>query len=185
MYTMCIHLLTLDCSVVCCRDFQFSLISGSKLEAMAATQRLQVNAAIATVQLAYGGQLVVETTDLTAQAFKVCPPKMHASHMCTVSDLIQKSTQPNMHFTDRLACCLFLNIWRVEECAYPGDRNLQALLHTFHTLCTPHMCIRPHTGRDSGLYVPDPNGRHSTHARVTECTPAEDNAIWLFGKSVA
>ncbi|KAL0047867.1 hypothetical protein WJX82_001975 [Trebouxia sp. C0006] len=51
-------------------DFQFSLISGSKLEAMAATQRLQVNAAIATVQLAYGGQLVVETTDLTAQAFK-------------------------------------------------------------------------------------------------------------------
>ena len=34
-------------------------------------QRLQVDAAVATVQLAYGGQLIVETTDLTAQAFKV------------------------------------------------------------------------------------------------------------------
>ena len=49
---------------------------------MAATQRLQVNAAIATVQLAYGGQLIVDTTDLTAQAFKVCWPKMHALHLC-------------------------------------------------------------------------------------------------------
>ena len=77
---------------------------------MAATQRLQVNAAIATVQLAYGGQLVVETTDVTAQAFKVCQPKMHAPHMCIVSDLMQGSTQPKMHFTVRLTCCLFLNI---------------------------------------------------------------------------
>ncbi|KAL0030048.1 hypothetical protein WJX79_003167 [Trebouxia sp. C0005] len=51
-------------------EFQFSLISGSKLESMAATQRLQVNAAVATVRLAYGGQLIVDTTDLTAQAFK-------------------------------------------------------------------------------------------------------------------
>ncbi len=73
---------------------------------MAATQRLQVNAAIATVQLAYGGQLIVETTDLTAQAYKVCQPKMHAPPMCMVSDLIQGSTQPKMHFTDRLfAAC--------------------------------------------------------------------------------
>ena len=48
---------------------------------MAATQRLQVNAATATVRLAYGGQLIVDTTDLTAQAFKVCQPKMHAPHM--------------------------------------------------------------------------------------------------------
>ncbi|KAL0027199.1 hypothetical protein WJX77_002651 [Trebouxia sp. C0004] len=51
-------------------DFQFSLISGGKLEAMAATQRLQLNAAAATVRLAYGGQLIVDTSDLTAQAFK-------------------------------------------------------------------------------------------------------------------
>ncbi len=38
---------------------------------MTTTQRLQVNTAVATVQLAYGGKLIVETTDLTAQAFKV------------------------------------------------------------------------------------------------------------------
>lgn len=54
-----------------CREFEFSLICGPGLEAMAVTQRLQVNAGIATVQLAYGGKLVVETTALTAQAFKV------------------------------------------------------------------------------------------------------------------
>ena len=54
-----------------CREFEFSLISGPGLEAMGVTQRMQVNAGIATVQLAYGGKLVVETTDLTAQAFKV------------------------------------------------------------------------------------------------------------------
>ena len=54
-----------------CREFEFSLISGPGLEAMAVTQRMQVNAGIATVQLAYGGKLVVETTNLTAQAFKV------------------------------------------------------------------------------------------------------------------
>jgi len=77
MHTVCL----LDCSFVCCREFQFSLISGGKLEAMAGTQRLQVNAVIATVRLAYGGQLIVDTTDLTAQAFKVCWPKMHAPHM--------------------------------------------------------------------------------------------------------
>ncbi len=125
MHTVCL----LDCSVVCCREFQFSLISGSKLEAMAATQRLQVNAAIATVRLAYGGQLIVETTDLTAQAFKVCQPKMHASHMCIVSDL--------------------------------------------------------KTGSYSGLYVPDPKGRHRTNARLTECAPAGANAVWLLCKSSA
>ena len=39
---------------------------------MEVTQRLQVNVAVATVRLAYGGKLIVETTDLTAQAFKVC-----------------------------------------------------------------------------------------------------------------
>lgn len=77
MHIVCL----LDCSVVCYREFQFSLISGSKLESMAATQRLQVNAAVATVRLAYGGQLIVDTTDLTAQAFKVCHPKMRAPHM--------------------------------------------------------------------------------------------------------
>lgn len=54
-----------------CREFEFSLLSGPALETMAVAQRLQVNAAIATVQLAYGGKLVVETTDLTAQAIKV------------------------------------------------------------------------------------------------------------------
>ena len=54
-----------------CREFEFSLISGPGLEAMAVTQRMQVNAGIATVQLGYGGKLVVETTNLTAQAFKV------------------------------------------------------------------------------------------------------------------
>lgn len=54
-----------------CREFEFSLISGSNLEEMAMMQRLQVNAAIATMQLGYSGKLVVETTDLTAQAFKV------------------------------------------------------------------------------------------------------------------
>lgn len=54
-----------------CREFEFSLLSGPALETMAVAQRLQVNAAIATVRLAYGGKLVVETTDLTAQAIKV------------------------------------------------------------------------------------------------------------------
>ena len=54
-----------------CREFEFSLLSGPDLEATAVMQRMQVNAAIATVQLAYGGNLVLETTDLTAQAFKV------------------------------------------------------------------------------------------------------------------
>ena len=58
--------------LLCCRDFEFSLISGAKLEAMEVTQRLQVNVAVATVQLAYGGKLIVETFDLTAQVFKVC-----------------------------------------------------------------------------------------------------------------
>ena len=53
------------------REFEFSLISGPGLEAMAVTQRMQVNVGIATVRLAYGGKLVVETTNLTAQAFKV------------------------------------------------------------------------------------------------------------------
>ena len=52
-------------------------MSGAKLEALA-PQRLQVNAAIATVQLAYGGQLIVETTDLTALAFKGCLIVVHA-----------------------------------------------------------------------------------------------------------
>ena len=59
-----------------CREFEFSLISGPKLEDMAVTPRLQVSAGIATVQLAYGGKLILETTDLTAQALKVdtcCP----------------------------------------------------------------------------------------------------------------
>ena len=54
-----------------CREFEFSLLSGPALEKMAVAQRLQVNAAIAIVRLAYGGKLVVETTDLTAQAIKV------------------------------------------------------------------------------------------------------------------
>ena len=57
-------------------------MSGAKLEALG-PQRLQVNAAIATVQLAYGGQLVVETTDLTALAFKVCLIVVHAPLICT------------------------------------------------------------------------------------------------------
>lgn len=38
----------------------------------ASSERLQVQAAAATVQLAYEGKLVVTTTGLTAQAFKVC-----------------------------------------------------------------------------------------------------------------
>jgi len=36
--------------------------------------------------------------------------------------------------TDRLICCLLLNIGQVEECACPDDRNLQTLLPTVHTL---------------------------------------------------
>ena len=53
------------------REFEFSLLSGPNLADMAVTERLQVSAGIATVQLAYGGKLIVETTDLTAQGLKV------------------------------------------------------------------------------------------------------------------
>ena len=56
-----------------CRNFEFTLATEAVPDVTAATQRLQVQAAAATVQLAYGGKLIVTTSGLTAQAFKVLP----------------------------------------------------------------------------------------------------------------
>ena len=72
------------------REVEFTLVSEPNLGELAVMQRLQVNAGMATVQLAYGGKLVVDTADLTAQVFKVpissncqmphCPSLANAGH---------------------------------------------------------------------------------------------------------
>lgn len=84
-------------------------MSGAKLEALA-PQRLQVNAAIATVQLAYGGQLIVETTDLTALAFKVCLIVVHAPWIVSVLLRLHVCHVTIVHYLSRsvLSWCMHL-----------------------------------------------------------------------------
>ena len=72
-----------------CRHFEFTLATEAVPDVTAATQRLQVQAAAATVQLAYGGKLIVTTSGLTAQAFKVLPHQLvWAAQSASVSSLL-------------------------------------------------------------------------------------------------
>ena len=63
-----------------CRNFEFTLATKPAPDVTATTPRLQVSAAAATIQLAYGGKLVVTTSGLTAQAFKVTLPVLVPSN---------------------------------------------------------------------------------------------------------
>lgn len=89
-----------------CREFEFILMSEPNLAELAVMQRLQVNAAIAAVQLGHGGKLVVETTDLTAQVFKV-----RSSALLTLSPLLplplpcRRSGQPRTQCTPSRNAC--------------------------------------------------------------------------------
>lgn len=154
-----------------CREFEFVLISEPNLEEMAVMQRLQVNAAIATVQLGYGGKLVVETTDLTAQVFKVrshsladTPPP--PSTLCN-SLQTQMSTSNAVH--SQLQCLFWSSCWFLLQVAnhhslqYPVCSLLQVANNISSQSPVPwmqpsaheHPCYRPH-GHWSAAIIDEP-----------------------------
>jgi hypothetical protein len=83
--------------------------------------------------------------DVLNMHHKCMPYVLDAEHLTFTGSQIAQ-------VTDTLLCCLSLNIWQVQEFACPDDRNLQALLHTVHTLCDVTRCIHTDQWLDSSSH---------------------------------